>query len=296
MSSIFPRSGALHLTLTQPRLVALHEHPDLLSISLKRCKLGMDAQLYKAHVYKFSAKPPGYDAARQRENQRRHRARVKNRIVELEAALSATQHKLQEALMQIESLTNEVRRLRCALGSAQEVPVEPLSSIPESPTTKSIPPCQPLNPNDASIDGVVVSPHALCQIKPQAIPSSTSPSGVFCYPLTVAPTTEGSPLSHAPLPLNIQAPTSSASETFCEHNNDDGPLLPPPGKDESTITCREAFLIIKDRCHAAAAPDVDLDAAAEFLRPGFRRAIAPGTGCRVETHLLFAFVDRIVPD
>ena len=255
----------------------------------------MDTQLYKARVNKFSAKPPGYDAARQRENQRRHRAKVKNRIVELEAALYATQHKLQEALKQIESLTNEVQRLRCALGSSQAVPVEPMSSIPEPPTTNSIPPCQLLNPNGTSVDDAVVSPHALYRIKPQAISSFTSPSGMFCCPLTVAPATEGSPLLHVPLPQNTQTSTSSTSETFSKDNNDDGPLLPPPGKDESTITCREAFLIIKDRCHAAAAPDVDLDAAAEFLRPGFRRAIVPGTGCRVETHLLFAFVDRIVP-
>jgi hypothetical protein len=76
-----------------------------------------------------------------------------------------------------------------------------------------------------------------------------------------------------------------------EDPNNDCPLLPAPGAGESTIPCGEAYSIIKDR----SIPDFDLSAVNEWLKPGFRRAIVPGTGCRVQTHLLFAFVDHITP-
>jgi hypothetical protein len=57
------------------------------------------------------------------------------------------------------------------------------------------------------------------------------------------------------------------------------------------MSCRDAYSIIKDRGD----PEFDVSVANEWLKPGFRRAIAPGTGCRVQTHILFAFVDHITP-
>jgi hypothetical protein len=78
------------------------------------------------------------------------------------------------------------------------------------------------------------------------------------------------------------------SDLQLSNPNDDCQFLPAPSPGESTITCREAYRIIRE--HMA---DVDLEAATESLKPGFRRAIIPGTGCRVQTHILFSFVDRI---
>ncbi|KAK3401755.1 hypothetical protein B0T20DRAFT_122079 [Sordaria brevicollis] len=63
-------------------------------------------------VHKFSSKLPAAEAARQRENQRRHRARVKEKISELENSLADTNEKLAEALAYIEELKAENRRLR----------------------------------------------------------------------------------------------------------------------------------------------------------------------------------------
>jgi hypothetical protein len=57
---------------------------------------------------KWSAKPADYKAARLRNNQRRHRERVKCRIAELEARLAVTQLQLEKALARITDLSNEL--------------------------------------------------------------------------------------------------------------------------------------------------------------------------------------------
>jgi hypothetical protein len=88
------------------------------------------------------------------------------------------------------------------------------------------------------------------------------------------------------------ATDAELSSSHIDDPNDDCLLLPPPGAGESTIPCRDAYSIIKAR---GTPEEVDLSLANEWLKPGFRRAIAPGTGCRVQTHLLFAFVDHITP-
>ncbi|KAK0707391.1 Glyoxalase/Bleomycin resistance protein/Dihydroxybiphenyl dioxygenase [Lasiosphaeris hirsuta] len=153
-----------------------------------------------SYVQKFSCKPPGHEAARQRENQRRHRARVKTQISELEATLAKTQNQLDDALRCIDSLTAEVERLQHTLQQQDS------SRQPSFPDGSS----ESLDP------------------------------GIDC------------------------------------------PLLPPPSPGESTMTCRDAFSIIRERSVFG----LDFDAATEWLQPGFRRAIVPGSGCRVQTHIL----------
>lgn len=73
-------------------------------------------------VHKFSSKLPEAEAARQRENQRRHRARVKEKIAELENSLAETNKKLAEALTYIEELKAENRRLREGSSSSLYTP------------------------------------------------------------------------------------------------------------------------------------------------------------------------------
>lgn len=98
------------------------------------------------------------------------------------------------------------------------------------------------------------------------------------------------PWSISPQPP-VNLPENSSPAYGFEDSNSDCALLPPPSVGESTIPCREAYSIIKDR----SSPEFDLSTATEWLKPGFRRAVAPGTGCRVQTHMLFAFVDYITP-
>ncbi len=214
----------------------------------------MEPNLYRTRLHKFSCKPPGHDAARQRENQRRHRARVKGRIAELETSLLSAQSRLTDALKQIESLTAEVQRLQDTVGSRSTTPRQAAGQQ------------QPV-------------------LEPAACPE---PSGVVTpEPIPSADREPWSP-SPQPQPLAKLRANSLDASNF-EDPNDDCALLPPPSAGESTIPCREAYSIIKDR----SSPEFDLSTATEWLKPGFRRALVPGTGCRVQTHILFAFVDHI---
>ncbi|KAK4237626.1 hypothetical protein C8A03DRAFT_15868 [Achaetomium macrosporum] len=249
--------------------------------------------LYRTRVHKFSCKPPGHDAARQRENQRRHRARVRNRITELEAALSNTQSRLDDALMRIDSLTSELQRLRGVLGST-------------SPTPQT----QQIAPGKLVVESTDCSEGDIESIQSDQVtqeePSVFNPSKEFgsALPKTCGTArgegSEGSPVANSEtigsatqnLTPNISRHAIELPVSGIDNPNDDCPLLPPPGAGESTIPCRDAYSIIKER---STPEEVDLSFANEWLKPGFRRAIAPGAGCRVQTHLLFTFVDHITP-
>lgn len=63
-------------------------------------------------VGKWSTKPAGHNATRVRNNQRRHRARVKSRIQDLEARLDEANARLERALSTVASLTAELEALR----------------------------------------------------------------------------------------------------------------------------------------------------------------------------------------
>jgi hypothetical protein len=69
----------------------------------------------------------------------------------------------------------------------------------------------------------------------------------------------------------------------------DCPHLPPPAPGESTIHCRTAFSIIEQQNYAGQ----DLSRIDRLLAPGFRRAIAQGDGCRVESNRVFSLIDSL---
>ena len=63
------------------------------------------------------------------------------------------------------------------------------------------------------------------------------------------------------------------------------------------MLCRDAFSILRDRALAGGGsidqePDW-MGMVTEWLKPGFRGAVDPGGGCRVQTQVLFWVVDRI---
>ncbi|KAL2021678.1 hypothetical protein VTK56DRAFT_6770 [Thermocarpiscus australiensis] len=259
----------------------------------------MEPDLYRTRVRKFSCKPPGYDAARQRENQRRHRARVKGRIAELEAALFSAQSRLDGALRRIEDLTAEVQRLQHAADSAtpdststSETSTLELAIQSQRAFAVSIPASETGQTQGSSCElDVSLGAEKLpagpgsCTTCIQAGDVDTTASANFATRSYARPPDA----QHAsPEALDTLQATGVPTSGF-DDPNDDCPLLPPPRVGESTIPCREAHSIILDR----STPEFDLRSAAEYLKPGFRRAIVPGTGCRVQTHVLFSFVDRI---
>lgn len=80
-------------------------------------------------IEKWSSKPADYNATRVRNNQRRHRARVKSHIQDLENRLQETNSKLESALSTVASLTAELEALRRGTSTA------PTSSDNCSPST-----------------------------------------------------------------------------------------------------------------------------------------------------------------
>jgi hypothetical protein len=246
----------------------------------------MDTDVYRTRIHKFSCKPPGHDAARQRENQRRHRARVKGRITELEELLSSTQSRLEDTLKQIQHLTAEVQRLQDAPGAR---PATSTHTTTQQPFLE--PEISPgLNPFDIGVSSGIPE-QTLTAFDPLPTLTTTNTHREI-KPTTPEPNLSSTRALQTTSQHPLAAlPTSSPPISDFEDADDDCARLPPPSPGESTIPCREAYAIIKDR----SPPEFDLSAATEWLLPGFRCAVVPGTGCRVQTHILFAFVDHITP-
>ncbi|KAK3333035.1 hypothetical protein B0T19DRAFT_439840 [Cercophora scortea] len=260
-------------------------------------------------VHKFSSKPPGHEAARLRENQRRHRARVKSQVTELQTSLAATQARLDAALLRIDELAAEVQRLRQGLPPSQPLPSPPISTIStetSSPSHSSITALtftqasDPRQSRAAYLEGddaedlsppvLGTSPASRFTAIAEVDPISISSKGANNVSSSDSPTVpapeerpgserEGFPPAEMDIDRDIPDPDS------------DHAYLPPPSPGESTIPCRDAFSILRERM----LPDSDVEEAKRWLEPGFRRAIFPGGGCRVQTHILFAFVDHITP-
>lgn len=271
---------------------------------------------YKNQTHRFSSKPPERQAARLRENQRRHRARVKSRIAELEVALASTQSRLDAALGRADELAAELAALQCAgknggqgtsprKGAAQlldaldsgcdgaasalregwessgESDQEGLAGAPKDRPARS--------ESDASLleDDGMARRERSGVLNTLVAPSDPTPS--------VPPACDS--WNRRPSPHVVEAlrkrdggSSSGAEEeeeeelpgNACSH-------LPPPGPGESTMTCRAAYAIIDEQ----KLQDVEPETLRVWLRPGFRRAFVPGGECRVLTHSLFAFVDHI---
>ncbi|KAK6352994.1 hypothetical protein TWF696_004983 [Orbilia brochopaga] len=110
-------------------------------------------------ITKFSSrpKPADHNAARVRDNQRRHRARVKAYIAELEARLGETKEQLDAAQTKIERLTAEVQALRegCDEDAAQEQQDTAAQSL-AVPASDSLGECgggemQPASPGESTV-------------------------------------------------------------------------------------------------------------------------------------------------
>ncbi|KAK4452730.1 hypothetical protein QBC34DRAFT_398166 [Podospora aff. communis PSN243] len=253
----------------------------------------MSIETVKTQMHKFrvSPKPPELEAARLRENQRRHRARVKARTEELEAALAATQKKLEDALRSIDTLTAEVRQLRHAVERPNRDPPSP-APLPSPQSPSSFPHIDAQSHLDKSGTPTEASSSETCQgcdcglCSPDKAPATTEAPQVQAATVTSAD--DITPLRPSLPSTRISHDGSSVVLSQVSGLEDGCALLPSPSPGESTMLCRDAYSIIAQRLS-----DVDFDAVTESLKPGFRRAIAPGSGCRVQTHILFSFVDRI---
>lgn len=161
-------------------------------------------------IIKWSSKPADHNAIRVRNNQRRHRARVKGHVQDLEKRLEETSARLEAALQTINHLAQEVEILRAR--------VPPPTVWPQSPpTTATLP---------------AVSPVASAQ------PLDATPSQDVLNPEL--------PVEAPPITLNtITAPPPAEETDDSAGCGCDG--LPPQAPGESTLPCSSAFRIIEQQ-------------------------------------------------
>lgn len=211
-------------------------------------------------VLKWSSKPADHNAARVRNNQRRHRARAKEHAQDLERRLEETSARLEAALQTITHLAQEVEILRGRVFATTPAPTWPPQLPP--PTVATGPPA--------------VAAHVEAEpVDPTPILDPERESGA---PTTEIPETTAPPPPPPPPP----AETSDNADCGCER-------LPPQAPGESTLPCSSAFRIIEQQNFSG----VEVTTIRAWLGPGFRRPLRPGEACRVETNRVYELLDHI---
>ncbi|CAG9953617.1 unnamed protein product [Clonostachys rosea f. rosea IK726] len=221
---------------------------------------------------KWSAKPADHEAVRLRNNQRRHRKKVKDRIAELESRLAETQLQLNEALVRVEGLSLELEQAKTERTGAEEPLTRDHTQVLESSKLLSSEPSRLIVQQDKDATNQQTS------FVPNQ-PIFTGVSAGSSSPILSAPWTSDTTVPT--LALNYEALIDSEDQDCCDLP------LPEPGK--STTRCRDAYLTITQQNYKG----LDSSIILEWLEPGFRGATSKGDGCRVDTDLLFTLLDFI---
>ncbi|ELQ33539.1 hypothetical protein MGG_08028 [Pyricularia oryzae 70-15] len=238
---------------------------------------------------KWSAKPSDYQAVRLRNNQRRHRKKVKDHIAELESRLSETQMQLDQALSRIAELSDALSRIR-----PDPVLLQNHKASGQSPRTRRQTATDEhlwlsINHSPTAAQGLDQAHPRLAALRQedQVTQTSLTPS------LSVHGEFSASslrPVSLGPCTSNVAVQTADlGSEAVADAEEEDCRSMPLPEPGKPTTRCRDAFLIINQQNHKA----LDSSFIRMWLKPGYRRSISDGDGCRVDTVLLFSLLDWI---
>lgn len=204
------------------------------------------------NVTKWTLNP---NPTRVRDNQRRHRARVKARTESLEAELKATQQELRAAharIHELESLLTTNQRL--FVSEQAEIPVE-------------------LGASNSCCDETTCYRQILEPVNQHSWQQDLDQNSFTSF-------------------FETSSTDTLASNVFStvQHYDEDD-QLPPVAGGESTTLCCVAYEIIQQH-NMTGVESCEIE---HCLRPGFRRATRKGEGCRVETTILYALIDRISP-
>ncbi|SPO04113.1 uncharacterized protein DNG_06796 [Cephalotrichum gorgonifer] len=249
-------------------------------------------------ISKWSVKPADHKAVRIRNNQRRHRERVKNHTATLEARLEETQLQLEKALARVAELTEELRLAKAL------IPVETISpmALNRSGTAGVI--CVARKDESAFIaeadcpptqeaDGLFAvrnSPSCVLNKGDKSLLQPELPTQKTIHTDGELPRLFSPVLSSPPAEQDITPQGLAVGyDEVVAGGEQDYDSLPPPNPDESTTRCRDAFTIIMMQNYSG----LDLSAIRRRLQPGFRGSSASGDGCRVDNKLLFALLDAI---
>ncbi|KAL7908539.1 hypothetical protein GGI35DRAFT_406175 [Trichoderma velutinum] len=235
-----------------------------------------------AMISKWSSKSPKQKATRIRNNQRRHRAKVKTHISTLEAELAESQRRLIAAEHRVAALTAEVERL---LNEARREPAVASVSSVNHPFKSPIP--------------LTILESPCCRLSNSQMQLGNSlpckQDAVVDLPLDM-PVIPNSMVTD-----NISAELGTNPRNEMEKNDlafavafiaqYDCQSLPPPRPGESTTDCVAAYGIIGQQNFKG----VDMEAIHQWLQSGYRRATRPGDGCTVVNNLLYSIINYLSP-
>lgn len=251
----------------QPAYTTLSFQPSIANSSQPtNMETGTNIQRQSKLMDKWSSKPADYNALRVRENQRRHRARVKSRIEDLESCLEETNARLEAAITTIDGLHSELEALRR----------QPRSQSPGRSSCIGTPSFRASFAQEATLTatvqagpaGAVLLPSELAEQHAVSISSRTSQE---------FDSLGGEPIAAAP-------ELAGGDRTDC---NCEG--FPPPAPGESTVLCSSAFQIIEQQNFSG----TEVTTIRAWLSPGFRKGLRSGETCRVETNRLYELLDHI---
>lgn len=226
---------------------------------------------------KWSSKSPKQKAVQIRNNQRRHRAKVKARISTLEIELAESQRRLAAAEHRISALTVEVKHLRGPI-SMKVSPMEYSLNSPMPHTVLESPYCC-LSNSQGQLDDSLYSKQDVMVDLPcdrTVIPNSTLGDNNS--------TLSGRNTGHG---TEVDSPTfevAFVAQYDCQ-------TLPPPQPGESTTTCVAAYSIVGQQNFKS----VDMEFIHQWLQTGYRRAIRPGDGCTVVNSHLYSLISYLSP-
>lgn len=230
------------------------------------------------------------DLARVRENQRRHRAKIKDHIAILEQKLAEKDILLAQAEDRIAQLTTalEFERRRVDEKETQWIPDEPLlvtldTSSPESAPQSEV--SQPSQPPSTSLSGEFdLAGKRPCEGLCPWVYLSTV--GIASPQRLPTPETSGT------VDDTNKAITLTGSFSYAETVDLVSKQcldLDPPRFGESTTLCITAYNLIDQQNYRG----LETNTIYQWLRQGFRSGYDRLDGCRVENGILFSLLDFV---
>ncbi|KAM0226678.1 hypothetical protein ACHAP5_012342 [Fusarium lateritium] len=240
-------------------------------------------------ISKWSLKTQDRNATRVRDNQRRHRARVKARIESLETELTQSRQELRIALARIEELEALVAT-RDSAAYAMSSRFNDSAPEPFSRSDQAIIE-QPLPAEEPRLLGGGLDEQGCCHrlSRPVNQPSEQQHYDQIPALLPATRVLTEDPTAPSSIPVDQTATNPVVFSLIAQYDHDNRLPLVAPG--ESTTLCRVAYEIIAQQNMAG----IDMSDVEQWLWPGFRRATKQGEGCRVETKVLYALIDYMSP-
>lgn len=228
------------------------------------------------------------DLSRVRENQRRHRARVKNQVATLEEQLAEKEALLAKAEERIAELTAALEAERSLKGEMQA----------ESTSTSSFESSEETTLPEEFVLAADIQLQQAPTIDEELFPASERPCEGRCpqaYLGTVGitdsqPSPSTNPGDSNKSPNKIIRLTSSSSYTeTVEFAAKECLDLDPPRFGESTTLCITAYNLIDQQNFRR----LETGTVYRWLRRGFRSGHDRMDGCRVENSILFSLLDFV---